>query len=110
MSKASSLPDHIGPGYYINQDTDIHHIPGGLFNKRERGLGFKILQNDNREIGVKYKSFAEENTAGIHFKVAGVIKPSRTELAVRKVYPKLAQNIYDKIDKIDLRNMKDTNI
>jgi len=87
-------------------ESELQRLPGGHFNKTSRGLGEKIEKTDPREVGTGFKAFSEENTAGIQFKLAGVVKPGRTQLAIRKVYPKLAEVIYDKKKKLDLRNMK----
>lgn len=98
----------LGPGAYpgayktLSQDAQ-----GGQFSKRERGIGEKIEQTDTREIGSGFRSFGEDNSEGITFLKAGNPGMGRTEKQVRKIYPRLGAQLYEKHVTIDLRNMKD---
>ena len=93
----------VGPGAYPKVDQDF--IPGGgKFNKRERGIGNPILKTDPREVGSGFKTFSEVNTAGVEFPRAGNPGKSRTRLRLERVYPKLAQKIYQPKQKTDFRS------
>ena len=94
----------VGPGAYPG--VEKHEINGGKFTKTKRDVGGKLIQDDDRPMGARFVSFGEANTAGISFPQAGNPGKSRTRLQMEKIYPKLAEDIYNPKPKFDIRNQK----
>ena len=93
LTSTPTTPTWVGPGAYPDMYKPLNS-PGGVFDHRARGLGGKIEQTDSREVGTGLKMFSEENTAGIHFKLAGIERDSRSKLLLAKIYPRLASRVY----------------